>query len=290
MHDHACMQVRLKLLLPCVAALATAPAFSGEPAEAPQRQLLQPPKLAVASPITDRFALRARFYMPAITTDVRYDNSAGVPGTLLSGEDTLGMEDKLKQFSIDMMFRINERHRVRADFSKTTRSGDQVIGQEVRFGNDVYQVNDRVVSSMDLRKLGVIYTWSALRSEKWELGVGLGLHLLQLDGELQVPARFEREKTDGAGPFPSLNADVTWRMTRRFSLNLAGSWLGGSVKDVKAGYQSFQGDLQFRAYPNLAFGLGYSQTRYRIDSTNADFRGYFNLKYAGPEAFVRVSF
>jgi hypothetical protein len=118
----------------------------------------------------------------------------------------------------------------------------------------------------------------------------MGLHLLQLEGRAEVPARFAREKIDGAGPFPTLNADATWRITRRFSLNVAAGWLGGSMNDVEADFRSLQGDVQFRARPNLALGLGYARTRYKIDSTNPDFLGYFDLKYAGPEAFVRVSF
>ncbi len=288
------MQAPFKVLLLGVAALAASPAFTAEPpakAEAgAQRQLLQPPKMAVASPITDRFAVRGLFYMPDIATVVRYDNSAGVDGTLVSGEDTLGLQHRIRQVSVDMMFRIGERHRIRADFYKMARSGDRVINQQIRFGDDVYVVNDRVLTTMDMRKLGLTYTYSVFRSEKWELGAGLALHLLQLEGTLDAPARFVRESLNTAGPFATLSANAIWRVTRRFSLNLAGDYLGGSVGDVKGGYQSWHGDVQFRVRPNLALGLGYTQTRFRIVSTDPGFDDYFNLKYKGPEAFVRVSF
>jgi len=288
------MQAQIKFALLGAAVFGTACALAGAaPASADrsaQRELLQPPQMSIASPITDRFAVRALFFMPAISTTVRYDSSAGVPGTQVSGEDTLGMEDQLKQASLDMMFRIGERHRIRADFYKQTRSGDQVINQTIRFGDDVYLVNDRVLTSMDLRKLGLTYTYSFLRREKWELGAGLAIHLLQLQGTLDAPARFVREDLDVAGPFVTLVADATWRVTRRFSANAAIHYLGGNVGDVEGGYQSYHADVQFRARPNLAFGLGYTQTRFKIDSTDPDFAGYFNLRYNGPEAFVRISF
>ncbi len=293
MHHHPGMQAHYKVLLSGLA-LVAAPVFAGE-AQAPaaagtQRELLQPPKMTIASPITDRFAVRGLFYMPSINTDVRYDSSTGVRGTLVSGEDTLGLEDQLKQVSADMMFRILERHRIRADFYKMTRNGDQVISQQIQYGNDSFLVNDRVVSRMDLRKLGLTYTYSFLRSEKWELAAGLALHLLQLEGSLEAPARFVRESQDTAGPFATLSAEATWRVTRRFSLNLSGSYLGGSVGDVEGSYKSWHGDVQFRARPNLAFGVGYADTRFKLDSTDPEFAGYFNLQYKGPEAFVRVSF
>jgi hypothetical protein len=298
MPDHPGMQAHINLLLLCGIGLAAGPVFAADPpakpatatATATQRQLLQPPKMTVASPITDRFAVRGLFYMPDLDTNVRYDSSAGVAGTRVSGEDTLGFPDKLKQVSVDMMFRIGERHRIHADFYKMTRSGDEVIDQQIRFGDEVFLVNDRVLSSMDLRKLGLTYTYSVFRGEKLELGAGLALHLLQMEGALNAPARFVREDLDVAGPFATLAADGTWRFTRRFSLNLAGSYLGGSVSNVKGGYRLLHGDLQFRARPNLAFGLGYTQSRFKITSNDVDFPGYFYLEYEGPEAFVRVSF
>jgi hypothetical protein len=147
-----------------------------------------------------------------------------------------------------------------------------------------------VLTVMDLRKFALTYTYSFLRREKWEVGLGLGLHLLQLEGTLDAPARFVNERLDTAGPFATLVGEVTWRATRRFSANVAVNYLDGHIDDVQGGYQSYRGDVQFRARPNLAFGLGYSQTRFKIDSTNEDFAGYFNLKYKGPEAFVRISY
>jgi hypothetical protein len=286
------MHANLRLFLGMVA-LATGPLLAGEPAGAearPTRELLKPPQKEVASPITDRFALRGLFYSSDISEAIRYDNSAGVSGTLFDAETTLGFPRRLRKPGLDMMFRMGRRHRIHADFYKMTRSGDEVITQQIRFGEDVYQAGDRVVSTMDLRKLGIAWTWSALRTEKLELGIGLALHLMQLQGELQVPARFERERLDAAGPFPSLAFDGSWRITRRFSLNLSGNWLGGAVESVDGLYQSMHADMQFRVRPNFALGVGYSQTRFRVDSATTDFTGHFNLKYKGPEAFLRVSF
>ena len=287
MHAHLKFALLGAAMLGAASTLAAEAPAADKPA---QRELLQPPKMSIASPITDRFAVRTLFFLPNISTSVRYDNSAAVPGTLVSGEDTLGLQNQLKQVSIDMMFRMVDRHKIRADFYKMTRSGDQVISQTIRFGNDIYVVNDRVLTSLDLRKVGLAYTYSVFRREKWELGLGLALHLLQLEGTLDAPARFVRETLDVAGPFATLSADGTWRVTQRFSLNFAVDYLGGNVDSVKGGYESYHADVQFRAQRNLTVGLGYTHNRFKIDSTDPSFAGFFNLKYAGPEAFLRVSF
>jgi hypothetical protein len=286
MPDHQPMQAPIRALPFAAITLAAGMASAAEP----DRELLKPPTMEIASPITDRFAIRGLFYSSDISMAVRYDSSGGVPGTLIDGENMLGFPGRLRKPSLDLMFRMGNRHRIHADFSKMRRSGDAVIGQQIRFGDDIYQAGDRVVSTMELRKLGMAWTWSALRTERLELGVGLALHLMQVEGDLQVPARFERERLDAAGPYPSLAFDGTWRATRRFSLNIAGNWLGGTIEEVEGRYQYLHADVQFRIRPNFALGVGYSQTQFRVESATTDFAGFLNLKYKGPEAFLRVSF
>lgn len=254
------------------------------------RQLLQPPKMSVPSPITDRLALRGLFYMPSVSTDVRYDSSLAVPGTLMDAEDVLGLADKKKQGDLELMFRMLERHRIRAEFYRLSRSGDRVLDQQIRFGDDVYNVGDRVLSKMDLRTLDLVYTYSFLRREKLELSGGLGIHLLQAEGQLDVPARFVHEHLDTAGPFPTLAFDGTWRFTKRFSLNGRANYLGGETGDVKASYLAWHADVQFRWRPNFALGAGYTLTHFYLDSRDPDESGFFRFHYQGPEAFVRVSF
>jgi hypothetical protein len=264
-------------------------ASSGNGDKAPQRELLQPPKMRIASPITDRLAVNIRFYMPGIAMDVRDDATNGTPGTLLTGEDTLGLQDKLKQASIDLQFRMLERHRIRAQFYKQTRSGDVVLNQQIRFGDNVYLVNDRVVSKMDLRKLDLTYTYSFLRREKIELSAGLGIHLLQAQGSLDAPARFVSEDLDVAGPFATLAFDGTWRFTKRFSLNAQANYLKGHVDNVRGSYRAWNADVQFRLRPNFTLGAGYSATRFYLESTDPNDSGLFRFDYKGPQAFIRVS-
>ncbi len=265
--------------------------WAAEPAatDAP-RLLLQPPRESIASPITDRFALRGSVSHSSIDSVIRKDPLPLVQGTTLSGEDTLGMDDARVQASLELMFRLTPRHRIRADFHQIKRTGDATLDELVLFGGQIYRINDRVVSDMDMRTLGLTYTYSVLKKERFELGFGFALHLLQAEGESRVPARLVRESFDVAGPFATLATDATWRMTNRFSLNARAQYLSGNVDAIDGSFADYHADMQFRVRPNLALGLGYSQQRYRIDSLDPSFAGRFVLKVGGPEAFVRVSY
>jgi hypothetical protein len=266
------------------------PAFGAAPEAAPPRELLQPPKHSIPSPITDRFALKGIYFQPKVATQLRYDSSAGVPGTEFSAEDTLGLDDALNQGTIEMWLRMGERHRMRVDYYKMTRKGDVILDQLLQFGDSTFLPGERVVSSMDLRSLGLTSTYSLFRRETFEIGLGLGLHLLQVEGAAEVPARFAGEDFDTAGPMATLALDGTWRIKERFSVNARVQYFQGNVDAVDGSYGAYHLDVQYRWRPNFAFGLGYSQTSMKVDSTDPDFSGLFDLEYKGPEAFVRVSF
>ena len=74
-----------------------------------------------SSPITDRFALRATFFDPVVSSDVRLDAQGGVTnggtaGTPLSGERDLGFQSRPAQGRMELMFRLLENGRVRFSY------------------------------------------------------------------------------------------------------------------------------------------------------------------------------
>ena len=202
----------------------------------------------------------------------------------------LALPDSMQQGGIDLMFRMLERHRIRAGYYQQNRSGDTLLQQTIRFGDDVYQVDDRVLTDMDLRQLDLVYTYSFLRRETVEIGAGLGIHLLQIDGRVEVPAEFQSEEDSVAGPFATLAVDGTWRFTPRFSLNARANYFKGDAEEVRGSYMNWHADVQFRWKRNFALGAGYSYTRMFVDSTDVGDSGTFRHLYRGFEAFARVSF
>lgn len=290
---HGPMWAMRRLVTSAALLCAAGMAMAGEAGSG--RVLLQPPVKEIPSPITDRFAATVRYHSPQMQTFFRYDDpdDPADAGTPFYVEDTLGLKDRMHQGSIDMRFRILERHKILAQYSQQSRRAvkEVELDEPLRFGSSVFGDEDTLHSEMEQRKLDVVYTYSFLRTQRVEAGFGLGLHLLQFTGTLEEPEEFITEQLDTAGPAASLAADFTWRVTRRWSVNGEGQWLRGTVADVKGEYFSWRANLQFRAARNMALGVGYSGTYYEVDSRAPDFfPGYLWIHNRGPEAFIRVSF
>lgn len=265
---------------------------AGEPRQRPASELLQPPKKGLeASPITDRFAMRLSYFRPSIDTFLRLDRSTGQAGTNLNVEDDLGLADSANMFRAEMIFRLRERNRLRVDYFKSTRHGDKVLNQTVNFGDQTFLVTDRAQTELDYRALGLTYTRSVLYFDRFELGVGLGIALLEAHAKGEVVARNIREKEDGVAPYPTIALDTTWRISKRWSFNGRAQTFTAHLSDFTGSLSDYHADVQYRWRRNLAFGLGWSSLRIRAESKSTkNMPGKFNQDIEGPEFFIRASF
>jgi len=258
----------------------------------PQRELLQPPKKGqVGSPISDHFALRLTYFAPTADTVLRLDRTAGALGTELKVEDDLGLDDKPSQARMEMIIRLRERNRLRVDYFKLTRYGNQLLTRTINFRDQTFLVNDRAETSIDYRALGLTYTRSVLYFDRFELGVGIGISLIEAHAKGEVVARNVREKEDGVAPYPTIALDSTWRISKRWSFNGRAQTFTANTSDFTGSLSDYHGDIQYRWRRNFAFGLGYTSLRIRAESTSTkNMPGKFNQDIKGPEFFVRASF
>jgi hypothetical protein len=62
-------------------------------------EVLKPKSLEIASPLNDHFWVRGTYFQGDVTTVMRIDSSGAVTpdGTVLSGEDDLGLDDVVNQ-------------------------------------------------------------------------------------------------------------------------------------------------------------------------------------------------
>src|ERR1700761_8810526 len=132
-----------------LAAAATLLAFQAIPAYAdrdPWSGAPLPPDKSrpIPSPITDRFYIRGTFFNPAITTTLRVDQQApgpnmpNLPGTQVNGEKDLGLDSRIPQGRIEIMFRLKERNRLRVDYFESNRRENHVLTRQIQFGDQQF--------------------------------------------------------------------------------------------------------------------------------------------------------
>lgn len=268
----------LSIVLPLLGVLATA---NAEDTAAPPSD---------ASPITDHLALSAGFYWGHVNTFGQFNSGAGVPGTTLTAEQDLGLTDQVYQPRIEIMFRLEQRGRLRVNFFDLRRNGETQLDRKIQFGDQVFETGDTVQSSIDWRQMDLTYTYSFLRGDRYELGAGVGAHLLEAQASAQIPGTPQRTDYSQAGPFATLALDGTYLIDRHWSFNARAQYLRVSIGSFTGMLDDYHADLQYRWRRNLAFGVSYDHAQDEVDVRNHDPSGEIKLTFTGPELFVRVSY
>jgi hypothetical protein len=274
--------LRLRAVLPALALLGAVSAVRAGDAA-------QPPP-ALASPIIDHFALSALYLWGQVDTSGRIDAGTGAAGTSLDAERDLGVTRRAYQPRIELMFRLEERNRLRVDFFDLRRNGAQPLARTLQIGDQTFAAGQTVQSTLEWRQMDLTYSYSLLRSARYELGAGLGVHLLEARAIAQLPGTPQRADYSQAGPFATLALDGTWLLAQRWALGARAQYLRLNVNSFSGLLEQFHADMQYRWRPNLAFGVSYDYSVDQVDVRHRDPSGILRLRIVGPELFVRVSY
>ena len=266
-------------------ALADRDPYSGAP--------LRPAKKHPAtSPITDHFYIIGAWYGPTLRTNFRVDSTArpGMIGTPLNAENDFGLPRRVPQGTVEFMFRLRERNKVRVDYFEANRSASRVLSREIVFGNETFAAGQLAQSTLNWQQFDITYTYSFIRNNRFEVGTGVALYFIQLDAIGQVLAQSQYQEVSAATPFPALPVDFTWSIAPRWSATAHGAYLKTNAGGFHGWYANYEENVQYRWNPNFAVGLGYSSTRTSLTRRGGSYPGVFDFSVNGPQAFIRFSF
>ncbi len=289
------MRIRLAPAAAAMFALSAASAWATDSEHDPYSGAPLPPSKdhSTPSPITDKFYAEGIYYAPHVKTDLRIDPHnapAGIAGTNLRAEETLGLQSRLNQGLPELMFRFGKRNKIRVNYLEVDRSATHQLAQTIDFGNEAFVVNSLVSSAVDWRIFTVTYTYEIFHNDRFEVGTGIGVHLLQAEASAQVNATQQRQDVTGAGAFPTIPVDFGLRIWRGFSVTARAQYFHASLNHFDGYLADVHEDLQYRWKKNFAVGLGYSSVRAKLSLHTGNFPGLFAMSTEGPEAFFRVSF
>jgi hypothetical protein len=264
-------------------------------------EALKADRQEIASPVSDHFYLRLTAFSAGVETRMQLDPTepaviivppppSQLPGTALSAEDDLMMDDQIEQARIEFDFRLRNRNHLRVDYFKLNRYGETNATQPIGFGDFDFQVGDRLRSTLDWRVLSLTYTYSLFKGERFEAGAGLGLHVIEAKAEVMEPGTLNREKFSEVAPFATIAGNAAFRISKRWAITARGQSYEYTRDDLTGSLSDFHVDLQYRWRKNMAVGLGYTQLEYDLQAVPDDKPALFEMKLGGPELFFRASF
>jgi hypothetical protein len=255
-------------------------------------EALKPKSLELASPVSDLFYIRGTYFQGTVDTVLRVDSTGSTTqdGTVVSGEDDLGLDDVVDQARMEFDIRMGERNHLRIDYFKLDRFSQQPLPRDIEFGDFDFEEGDTFRTTLDWRMLGLTYTYSLFRSDRFEAGAGLGIHIIEAKAEGMEPGTLNIQKDSEAGPFPTIAVNGAFRISKRWAITARGQTFTANTDRFEGTLSDYHADVQYRWRKNFAVGLGYSSIEVDLDVMDADQPFLFQMDTSGPEIFFRAAF
>jgi hypothetical protein len=285
---------RLLLVIPVLALASTLAVAAQSDAPAPPPAQL-PAKLPDWAPkprpnvVEDRFRVEVNLFGASATTRMRVDESPTLPGTQISAEDDLGLEDFELLPQVELTLLPGERHLVRLSAFAMHRSANKFIEREISFDNEDYVIGERVDSLLNLTMFGLTYGYRFVVHRRGELSATFGLQIADVEANAVVRSRVVRESESGVAPLPLLGFEGRFDFTPRWAVEARAQYLTVNEDQVNGTILDGRLALTWRLNPYLALGLGYRTFRIDVDSADEDTPGFVDLSIDGPLLFVRAS-
>jgi hypothetical protein len=255
--------------------------------------------------IEDRFRLEVDLFRGAYDTTIRLDRSVTVagrtvvtPGTQVSAEDDLGLASTQNLGQLELTLLPGEHHMVRLSALSMRREGSHILTRNITWGNSSpYLVGERVDSHLNFSMAGLTYGYLPFRTDRYELGVSLGVQIASVGANAEVRSRTLRAEESAVGPIPLLGVEGRYDFTHHWSLDARLQYLSlGLVESLGVDVNKVDGTIidwrlaiRYRQNQHLIYGLGYRNFNLDVVSPTTNPAGMVSLGLTGPILFVQGS-
>lgn len=247
--------------------------------------------IAGEQPAWDRFTLTVATFRPSIDTNVRLDSSALLAGTEFDLEEDLALDDSDNLLSIEAMWRITQRFSLEASYFELGRSGSTTLSQQLDFGDQTFNVNEDVTTTLNTDIASLVLQYSFWHNEKLDIAGSAGAYLMKVEARIDPTSSTTlSESADVDVPLPLLGLRFAYNFTPRLSLNMKARYFDVDLSDVEGSMINFLAGLRFDLFKHLGVGIGYEYFDVDATSENVDFPGLIQFKYEGPKVFMTAQF
>lgn len=239
--------------------------------------------------VEDRFRVEVMTLGASIDTDLRIDRTLATPGTMLSAEDDLGLDDMKILALGEITLLPGDRHLLRLSGFGLRRTEERAIDRTIVFDEQTYLPGEVVDSTLNLTMVGLTYGYSIVQTRGFDLALTFGIQVIEVEANAVVRSRVVRESETGVTPLPLAGIEGRFDFNERWSVEARLQYLSVEFDEIDGSVMDARAALTWRMNPHLVMGLGYRNFGVEVDSRDVDTPGFVDLQMAGPLLFLRAS-
>jgi len=247
-------------------------------------------------PGQDKWKFELGGYFPSINTELQIDGIE-IDGDDLDLEDKLGFDDSDALWRLDGYWRFFKRHRLNFGYYQFNRDASVTLDEEIEIGDEIFPINARAGSELNLGFYSFDYMYSYFQGEKWEMSAGLGAYWI--DFEFSIAACLNNcdeeepeffESTDFNGPLPYLKLAFEYYITPKWLAIIKGGFFALEVSDIDGTLLNLGAKIEYQFTKTFGLGLGYDGFRVDVTAKDGDLRSDIIYRYHGIQAYGILKF
>jgi hypothetical protein len=213
--------------------------------------------------------------------------------------DRLGVDDKDGTPWVSLKWRSRSSNwGAWAAYWSFSGAGFRVWEDELDLGDGtIIPVGAGVATELSTDWYIVEATYSFVHNETWDVGLGAGFHVVDINANLVAAASVgddsgarEITKFDTLAPLPNILGYARWRISDRWHLTARYGWFGLSYDDYDGEMTNLHALAIYDISERWSVEAGYQLVRLDVDVDEGNYTTLYDLDFNGPMAVLRFTF
>jgi hypothetical protein len=228
-----------------------------------------------------KWMLSLGLYYPNVDTYIRVDGTGGILGAELDF-DTLGLDKNEVLPELSIVWQINPKHAVWANYFELDRSGFTNTALEIRVGDTIFPVNSNLDAQFSSKVLSAGYGYQFINDADKFIGFRIGLNVQDVSFGLANENGLFAETADVTAPLPTFGLVGGYRLGENWNLGLQAGYLGLTVDQYEGAVTEMSARLDYRLGEHVSLGLSYQYLKVDVKSEDEKWMGRLRYEYYGP--------
>lgn len=206
-------------------------------------------------------------------------------------DDSIGVSDSSTFFNGQLKWKFGSRKQwsLSGQYFSNNATGHSTLTEDISWEDVTFEEGTYVEGGVKLAVTRVFLGYSLIRKPQHDLGIGIGIHNLDLDAYIEGEVRANGETTgrqkvsNGASQIlPNIGGWYNYSPARKWLLHARLDWISANIGDYDGSLWNSSIGVNYQAWRNVGFDLSWQYFHLNVKVDNSDWIGGANMTYSGP--------
>jgi len=245
--------------------------------------------------LRDRFIIEAGVFIP--TKSIKLGADAELPNEEIDFGETFNFDDNQSTPFFLAEWRFSEKWKVAVEYFGVNNAKRVTLDRDIVFEDITFEKGSFVRGGIEFNVLRVFFGRQLLVREKHLLGVGLGVHAMNVGSFVEGEVRnnvndleFQRRRVSALIPLPNVGGWYLWGPHPRWMFGARVDWFGLTIDQYSGGLWNIAPQAKFQILKNLGIGVDYRIFFLGAKVREEDWKGEFDMDFKGPLFTIHGNF